>query len=329
MVLSICTNPEVLSVMKYVKIVIDIIRIVVPIALIIALMVSFARAVAGKGDDELSNSLKSSVNKILAAVIVFLIPTFVNVIIATLDAKSIDFASCLNNATDENIRIAYNKQAETYVAIANESLLRADYNAAISKVNRLKDAEEQKKLQAQLEEIKEKVEDREKQDSIIMGGYVGDGFMYPLGDYRGITTCCFGSVESLHPSGHSGLDIAAPAGTPIYAAKAGVVSSSSDGMTYGSGDGYFPGMTSCGNYVIIDHQDGTETWYCHMSYNSVKVTTGQTVAQGQQIGAVGSTGHSTGNHLHLTIKKDGVYLNPAKQLIYNAVDGAGCGIRTQ
>ena len=79
------------------------------------------------------------------------------------------------------------------------------------------------------------------------------------------------------------MDIPAPYGTPVHAAKSGTVVKS----TYGS---------SYGNHIIIAHGDGTRTLYAHMSTRLVSV--GQTVSQGQTIGKVGSTGSSTGNHLH-------------------------------
>lgn len=82
---------------------------------------------------------------------------------------------------------------------------------------------------------------------------------------------------------HGGIDIAAPNGTPILAAKAGVVVISLYGSSYG-------------NYVVLSHPDGTRTLYAHMSQRSVSA--GDTVRQGQTVGLVGSTGSSTGNHLH-------------------------------
>ena len=82
---------------------------------------------------------------------------------------------------------------------------------------------------------------------------------------------------------HGGIDIAAPNGTPILAAKAGVVVISLYGSSYG-------------NYVVLSHPDGTRTLYAHMSQRSVSA--GDTVSQGQTVGLVGSTGSSTGNHLH-------------------------------
>lgn len=111
------------------------------------------------------------------------------------------------------------------------------------------------------------------------------GFLWPVASSHRVTSP-FG--WRTHPiTGrqhlHGGIDIAAPNGTPILAAKAGVVVISQYGSSYG-------------NYVVISHPDGTRTLYAHMSQRSVSA--GDTVNQGQTVGLVGSTGSSTGNHLH-------------------------------
>lgn len=112
-------------------------------------------------------------------------------------------------------------------------------------------------------------------------------YLWPLSGYTSISSpfgyrnCPYHGREL-----HRGADIPAPAGTPIRAAKSGVVIVS----TYGS---------SYGNYVTIAHSDGTRTLYAHQSQRAVSA--GQTVSQGQVIGYVGSTGSSTGNHLHFEI----------------------------
>ncbi len=100
--------------------------------------------------------------------------------------------------------------------------------------------------------------------------------------------------------GHRGIDIAAPTGTPIKAAAGGTVVSSDKG-----GDGY-------GWKVILDHGDGVHTWYAHLSELSVAV--GDRVATGQQIGLVGSTGHSTGPHLHFELRVNGTHIDPRSVL---------------
>lgn len=96
---------------------------------------------------------------------------------------------------------------------------------------------------------------------------------------------------------HKGIDIGASYGTPIYAAASGTVIFAE----YGYGGGY-------GNHVIISHGNGVTTLYGHCS--SLAVTTGEYVSQGQVIAYVGSTGISTGNHLHLEVRVNGVAQDP-------------------
>ena len=99
---------------------------------------------------------------------------------------------------------------------------------------------------------------------------------------------------------HTGLDVAAPTGTTIVAAAAGTVTY----VNYSN--------VSYGNCVKISHGNGVETLYAHC--NSIYVSQGQTVSQGQAIATVGSTGNSTGPHLHLEIRANGVALNPQNYL---------------
>ena len=96
---------------------------------------------------------------------------------------------------------------------------------------------------------------------------------------------------------HKGLDIGAGYGTPIYAAAAGTVSTSA----YGYNGGY-------GNYVIINHGNGIQTLYGHCS--SLCIEAGASVEQGQLIAKVGSTGISTGNHLHFEVRVNGITQDP-------------------
>ena len=98
---------------------------------------------------------------------------------------------------------------------------------------------------------------------------------------------------------HYGVDLAAPTGTPIYATRSGTVSTA----TYGSSGGY---------YVQINHGDGYRSTYLHMTHYVVSV--GQHVTQGQVIGYCGSTGASTGPHLHFGISYNGNYVNPANYI---------------
>ncbi len=95
---------------------------------------------------------------------------------------------------------------------------------------------------------------------------------------------------------HQGIDLAAPENTPIVASRSGTVLTA----TYGSSGGF---------QVIIDHGDGYKSYYLHMI--RYVVGSGQKVSQGQVIGYVGSTGISTGNHLHFGIRTSSGYVNPA------------------
>ncbi len=115
----------------------------------------------------------------------------------------------------------------------------------------------------------------------------------------GTITSRFGAGSAIRRSSHTGLDIATSAGTPIVAAASGTVTFS----------GY---KGSYGNMVVISHGNGVQTYYGHCS--KLYVSAGAQVSQGQTIAAVGSTGNSTGPHLHLEIRVNGVAYNPQKYL---------------
>jgi murein DD-endopeptidase MepM/ murein hydrolase activator NlpD len=100
-------------------------------------------------------------------------------------------------------------------------------------------------------------------------------------------TATFGTGGSLWSSDHTGLDFAAPYGTPVMAVARGEVTSAGYAGAYG-------------NRVIITHPDGTETWYCHM--DNYTVSTGDEVEAGSTIGHIGMTGNTTGPHLHLEVR---------------------------
>ena len=115
----------------------------------------------------------------------------------------------------------------------------------------------------------------------------------------GTITSRFGAGSSIRRSSHTGLDIAAPSGTTVVAAASGTVTFS----------GY---KGSYGNMLVISHVNGVQTYYAHCS--KLYVGTGTQVSQGQSIAAVGSTGNSTGPHLHLEIRVNGVAYNPQNYL---------------
>lgn len=123
------------------------------------------------------------------------------------------------------------------------------------------------------------------------------GFIWPCPSYTRVSSE-FGPRPQPMPgasSNHKGLDLAAPYGSKILASAAGVVTTSSY-------------SASAGNYIVISHGNGVSTVYMHAS--SLLVSAGQVVEQGQVIAKVGSTGYSTGNHLHFGVIKNGSYVNP-------------------
>ena len=103
-------------------------------------------------------------------------------------------------------------------------------------------------------------------------------------------TASFGQAGSRWSRDHTGVDLAAPSGTPVASVAAGTVTHAGRAGAYGL-------------KVEVTHADGTETWYAHLS--RIDVTVGQSVEQGGSLGAVGSTGNSTGPHLHVELRPGG------------------------
>jgi len=127
----------------------------------------------------------------------------------------------------------------------------------------------------------------------------------PVWPSVGEITTYFGEVGAYSPRGHAGLDIAADSGTPILAADEGEVL-----KAYWNEDGY-------GGLIVIEHPSGYETWYGHLS--RLGVEKGEHVSRGEMIGRMGSTGFSTGSHLHFEVRQDGDLIDPLKFLAESAL----------
>ena len=129
------------------------------------------------------------------------------------------------------------------------------------------------------------------------GTTVADGELcWPLPGHTYIS-CHFGEVDAFGNTGHRGTDIPVPEGTPILAAHNGTV------LVSGWNDSY-------GNQVLLDNGLGLSTRYAHMTQTAV--TAGEAVTAGQVIGYVGSTGDSTGSHLHFEVMQGGVQIDPLR-----------------
>jgi murein DD-endopeptidase MepM/ murein hydrolase activator NlpD len=178
------------------------------------------------------------------------------------------------------------REAKMAELVKTESETRKEYNSIAAEEDKLVD------------DVRDAVNELAKQSSSV---YVGGKFQWPLPAKNNIVTCVYGM--RVHPiTGvyklHTGVDLRATSGTNIYAANSGTVITS----TY---------STAYGNYVVIDHGGGVATLYAHMTKRLVKV--GEKVKQGKVIGYVGSTGYSTGPHLHFEIIKNGDYVDPVKE----------------
>ena len=153
----------------------------------------------------------------------------------------------------------------------------------------------QEKVAQKLEEIKQEKEEEERINRMPEI----NGIKLAYAPIVGTITSRYGVSSRIRSSDHTGLDIAAPGGTPIKVVASGIVTQASYQGSYG-------------NLVKVDHGNGLETWYAHTSKMYVKV--GEQVEAGEVIAAVGSTGNSTGNHLHLEIRVNGQHVNPQNYL---------------
>lgn len=150
------------------------------------------------------------------------------------------------------------------------------------------------KLDAQIEAMDDQIAKKQKElEAQIAANKIqinyGSGYIWPLDGCYTITSFFGSRIHPIYgtPGNHGGTDVRAAYKTPIKAARGGVVMTSEYHWSYG-------------NYVVVVHDNGTSTLYAHMSSRAVKE--GQTVTQGQILGYVGSTGSSTGNHLHYEIR---------------------------
>lgn len=184
-----------------------------------------------------------------------------------------------------------NKEKEKEVMIASYS----------KEMEELEDISEEQ--EALLLDLAKKVSDLQKEKNKIKNPYTGGKLGMPIRDNYRVSS---GFGYRIHPiTGgkklHAGIDFAAPQGTDIYAAEAGVV------IVAQVWSGY-------GNAVIIDHGNGLWTLYGHIRNGGIKVEKGDSVKKGQKIAEVGSTGNSTGPHLHFEVRKNQVAVNPSGYL---------------
>lgn len=202
----------------------------------------------------------------------------------------------------DEVRVMYGKLDSYKTLLVNKEsqkeVMILQYNEKVEELEEISEKSTEQlmqlaKTEADLEEKKRKVKTY----------YTGGSLAVPLKDSYTLTS---GFGTRIHPisgkrKSHNGIDMAAPKGTSIYAAESGVVIVAQ----WWNGYGY------C---VIINHGAGLWTLYGHIRKDGIMVEKGQTVKRGQKIAEVGSTGISSGNHLHFEVRKDQTPVNPNSYL---------------
>lgn len=369
MILSICDNLDILRILRIVKTAILLIKIVVPIILIVSCMIEVISIITSNDVEISAKLLKSWVRKVIAALLIFLIPTFINLLADLGSADTNEIAKCFQNSTNERIEELTIEQAKKYIVQAKESLSNPDYYVANRMVNKIKtdsvkneltkelelissyismrneiyelakkyDSEKYKSLKAKLEAISdEKIRERllkEFEENVKSRDI---GWWWPVGSKQtttlnGVTyaegepattriTAYFGGNDAVHKGlggGHGAIDIgayrdnviASKSGTVVYPGKNDRIDYPDQAIKPDENGKYnCAGLN--GNYVKIDHGDGITTLYQHLYKNTITVRAGDHVEQGQVIGISGSSGCSSGPHLHFQMELNGTRIDP-------------------
>lgn len=173
-ILSLCQNGDVLSVFRIINIVILFIKIIVPIILIVNGMLTLMKTIKVGEEDLLASAKKQLVNNVIAAVIIFLVPTFVNVIIKTVGTEN-GYKNCLVSATDEGIRQAYLTTADTLVAKAEKTENYSDYTNAIISLSKIKDETTKNDYKNRLDTLYKKIKAKMDAEKETNSSSSGDG----------------------------------------------------------------------------------------------------------------------------------------------------------
>lgn len=150
--LSICNNPEVLSILRMLKLFLVALQIAAPLLLVIFVMIEFVKALSEGNDGALKRAFSNSISRIVASLVLFFVPTFVNIIISV-TTMDYTYKSCLDSATVEKIQAAYDDRARARVNSLKESLDKFSYQQALSALDDMSDGEEKEKLKKELESL--------------------------------------------------------------------------------------------------------------------------------------------------------------------------------
>ena len=211
-ILGICQNGDILSVFRIVNMAIMIIKIAVPILLILTGMITLMKTIKVGNDDLLPKAKKQLVNNAIAAVIVFLVPTLVSVIVKTSSVNN-GYKDCLTSATEEGITYAYITSADTLVAKAEQTKTYNDYYAAVNALSKVKDKVLRENYNARLdilyEDIKSKIDsENEKEKPTGEANVSGSGSLdVPSGSSsNGNSSCNAKACNTSEPDPSSALN---------------------------------------------------------------------------------------------------------------------------
>ncbi len=215
-----------------------------------------------------------------------------------------------NEAEYQKIEAELAQLADSAAEYSDRSdVLEAEFRDLVAKLEqeenqrRAEEAERARQAAIKAEEARKLAEEQARLKAIEDAAR-NQGFMWPLPQSCYHITYPFGT--RLHPiyktyKTHYGIDIAAPRNTSVYASKSGKVTAAQYHSSYG-------------NYILIDHLDGTSTLYAHLNTGTLKVKKGDVVNRGDIIAGVGTTGLSTGYHLHFEVRVNGNCVDPLKYL---------------
>ena len=154
MILSLCSDANILKILRYIKIVINIIFVIVPILLLVTASISYLKAISNADKDGIAKTNKAMISKCIAAVIIFFIPLITKMIVKLASTDENDYISCIENATPKGISNAYIKNANDTVKKVKTSYDINDYNKAKDTIRNIDDELEKRALTKELEDAK-------------------------------------------------------------------------------------------------------------------------------------------------------------------------------
>ena len=312
-----CTNPDILKVILFVKILINIVRIIVPIGLILFLSFDFFKNIIVNKEEDMKKNVMLAIKRILYAVAIFIIPTIVNFIIVTLGDVGVSHTDCIANADMNYINTRIVALAEEAYKKAKDNPTIANVIEAENSISKITDNKKRQELQSAIEEIRNSItaeaqqhlEEEQEQATATNpstqqhgSGVVTEYLTSPLNIHATASefksSIGSNSQTIYYKDGryHGGTDLPVVIGTSVYAMDGGTVYKKQD---------------TCGDYgrhIILEHVTSTYkyyTIYAHLDSIEPKyLVEGTKVSQGDLIAKSGNTYHcgdTVGAHLHVGI----------------------------